>query len=306
MASIRKILTMLVLCVGAVAPAHASTTHDVDVSNFAFTPAKVQAVSGDTIHWTWSSGTHTVTAYSGASFDSGTQATGSFDFAFNGGTVLYYCNIHSSVDPVTLVCSGPMCGAITDKTTAPSVPSISSPAASSTQSSNTVRVGGASDEGTTVNVIEAGATIGTAVANSSGIWNVDVDFSNGSHTISAQATDVNGLTSAVSSSTTFSVNAVDTQPPTATIDQRNPSVFTGNVLLTGTASDDVAVDHVDVLISPLTGQTTTLQAACSCGGPNATWDLNAYLPPGVFQVQARAVDGAGLEGTSSTIAVINA
>jgi plastocyanin len=42
--------------------AWAATTHDVIVRNFEFDPAVVVASPGDTIRWTWESGSHTVTS----------------------------------------------------------------------------------------------------------------------------------------------------------------------------------------------------------------------------------------------------
>src|ERR1051326_1897572 len=39
-----------------------ASIHQISVADFSFTPSTVNAVCGDTILWTWSSGTHTTTS----------------------------------------------------------------------------------------------------------------------------------------------------------------------------------------------------------------------------------------------------
>ena len=41
--------------------ATSGATHTVNVSNFAYEPAKLKIAVGDTVRWVWSDGTHTVT-----------------------------------------------------------------------------------------------------------------------------------------------------------------------------------------------------------------------------------------------------
>ncbi len=71
-----------------------------DISGFAFSPANIEVEVGQEITWTnGDSAPHTVTATSGAKFDSGTLAQGeSFTWkADKAGTVEYFCEIHPSM-----------------------------------------------------------------------------------------------------------------------------------------------------------------------------------------------------------------
>lgn len=102
-------------------PARAAT-RDVNVRNFRFEPTAQRAEAGDQVTWHFLEGTHTVTAWQGAAFDSGPRAAGTYTWdGFSGGTVRYLCTIHGSV--VGDACSG-MCGLLTDEpvdTTPPQV-----------------------------------------------------------------------------------------------------------------------------------------------------------------------------------------
>lgn len=70
------------------------------IAGFAFSPADIRLHVGDKITWTNDdSAAHTVTATSGADFDSGTIANGAtFTFeAKKAGTISYICTIHPSM-----------------------------------------------------------------------------------------------------------------------------------------------------------------------------------------------------------------
>lgn len=60
------LLGILALLAGAAAPAVAADTTTVTASGFAFTPPDVTIQMGDTVHWMWVSGSHTVTSGTGA------------------------------------------------------------------------------------------------------------------------------------------------------------------------------------------------------------------------------------------------
>jgi plastocyanin len=70
------------------------------IQGFAFAPKQLKVKVGEEITWTNDdSAAHTVTAKSGASFDSGTLAQGA-DFTFKAakpGTIAYFCAIHPSM-----------------------------------------------------------------------------------------------------------------------------------------------------------------------------------------------------------------
>jgi plastocyanin len=107
----------LVACLtGAVAilatvPAQA-TTYQVNVSSNSFDPPGRTVSPGDRLNFAWIDGTHTVTAYAGDTFDSGSRGPGSsFAYIYPGGaTVKYRCSLHGTISD-TGECTG-MCGVI--------------------------------------------------------------------------------------------------------------------------------------------------------------------------------------------------
>ncbi|HEX5782235.1 MAG TPA: cupredoxin family copper-binding protein [Solirubrobacteraceae bacterium] len=85
----------------ASAPAKSSAPGtEAKIADFAFSPANIEVEAGDEITWTNDDTTaHTVTATSGAAFDSGTLAQGA-EFTFEArkaGTIAYFCAIHPSM-----------------------------------------------------------------------------------------------------------------------------------------------------------------------------------------------------------------
>jgi plastocyanin len=102
-------------------PAHAASVAQVTVSNFQFTDQATgtpvtHVALGDTVHWTWTSGTHTVTAgvngltdaATGRAFDAGVHSAGSSDAGFSftptaAGTYAYYCQIHADMRGLIVV-----------------------------------------------------------------------------------------------------------------------------------------------------------------------------------------------------------
>ncbi|TWT40601.1 hypothetical protein RAS1_43140 [Phycisphaerae bacterium RAS1] len=110
----------------------AQTTHDVQVLNFRFVPSTVQVLPGDTVRWTWLTGSHTIT--------SGVDCTpdGRFDMPMNSlntmqtyvipadapPTIQYFCMPHciggmdaliQVLDPCAgVVCADANCDGIVD------------------------------------------------------------------------------------------------------------------------------------------------------------------------------------------------
>jgi len=95
-----------------------ATTHEVQVANFQFTPASLNANVGDTIKWVWVSGFHTTTSRTipgGASAWDETMSSGSTTFSYKittAGTYNYVCIPHED---------GGMIGTITASTVLPVV-----------------------------------------------------------------------------------------------------------------------------------------------------------------------------------------
>lgn len=89
-----------------------ATTYQVNVQSNSFDPPGRTIAPGDRINFHWVDGPHTVTAYLGDTFDSGSRSTGaSFSYVYPGGdAVKYRCTLHSTISQ-TGECSG-MCGVI--------------------------------------------------------------------------------------------------------------------------------------------------------------------------------------------------
>ena len=165
--------------VSPAAPASPSgNTVDVTVApNFSltFSPSTVNILVGDTVHWTWAAGGHTVTSGSPCTVDSaycspndtncstaGTSNTGAtYSHTFNqAGTFSYFCRIH---------CSFGMTGAV--NVTAPFV-MISS----ITHDANGFTITGLTTPNTTVTIqaspdlITMFGSVGTKMSNASGAF----------------------------------------------------------------------------------------------------------------------------------------
>jgi plastocyanin len=78
-----------------------ATTWNVDVQNFQFTPATLNVVVGDVIHWVWVAGTHTTTSVTipagAAAWNSPMDlTTTTFDYTVTQpGIYSYQCNFHA-------------------------------------------------------------------------------------------------------------------------------------------------------------------------------------------------------------------
>lgn len=98
----RAFVALVLLALLAFTAPAGAANQSVSVVNVAFTPGTVTIDPGETVTWTWESGTHNVTSNPGQteSFDSGTHSRPhSFSRAFaTPGTYEYYCTVHSTPD----------------------------------------------------------------------------------------------------------------------------------------------------------------------------------------------------------------
>lgn len=90
-------LAFALLSLTVSAPSLRAANVGVTVGSNFFAPQSVRINLGDTVVWTWSSGTHSVTSDTGA-WDSGVKSTpANFSHQFNNaGDFPYYCSVHSS------------------------------------------------------------------------------------------------------------------------------------------------------------------------------------------------------------------
>lgn len=93
----KRILISLVLVAPLALPVPGRAANlSVAVKDNVFQPDMLTASLGDTVTWTWGGvNGHSVTAYSGATFDSGVKTTGTFQTTFGGKTIWYRCTVHS-------------------------------------------------------------------------------------------------------------------------------------------------------------------------------------------------------------------
>jgi hypothetical protein len=182
---------------------------------------------------------------------------------------------------------------VTADTTAPTV-TITSPLNGATVTGTISVTGQASDN---VRVAQVAVSIDGgpyAAATGTTSWSLSLNTSSlsmGSHTITARATD--GAGNAGTSS--VSVNAPDTTPPTVSIAApTSGSTVAGTISVSGAASDNVGVTQVALRVD--SGSYTTIQGTSSW---SATLD-STFLADGTHTLTARATDAAGNVATSST------
>ena len=100
----RSIQLAIIVLASATAQLAVAATFTVNVQNFSFAPANITVAPGDTIHWVWVSGLHTVTSGSGCTanglyFDHAIDSTAgntTFDFVVPAGvpSIPYFCRNH--------------------------------------------------------------------------------------------------------------------------------------------------------------------------------------------------------------------
>jgi hypothetical protein len=119
---------------------------------------------------------------------------------------------------------------------------------------------------------------------------------NGSHTLTAQATDTSGNTSSTQISVTVNNSAPDTTPPTCSITSPTGGKVGSSLTVTATASDNVGVTKVELWVDGKLSQTLTT--------PPWTFTLNTRRwAPGNHTLQCRAYDAAGNVGLSQVVTV---
>jgi len=186
---------------------------------------------------------------------------------------------------------------LTVDATAPSV-AVTSPANGSTTSDNTPLITGTAETGTTVKVYVDGNLVTTISVNGSGTWSyTSATLVDGSHTVSATATD-NAGNVGTSATNTFTVFGT---APTITINSGNPIRTNDNTpTITGT-SNTPAGTTVSVTINGSTN-TTTVQSGgiWSINWPTTLSDGNYPVTASVTYASQTATDNQTL--TIDTVA----
>lgn len=276
--------------------AHAGAVHEVEARNNVFVPDVVHAANGDILRWRVTQGSHNVETYAGdATFASPmmTQASTPYEQPYAGGVILYRCRPHSTVTSGG-TCVG-MCGAVTDTSAPPVTPAISQPAPGSS-SGATVTFAGTGQRWSTVRLTEQGGKVADALVNGAGSWQVSVQSSQGPHTVTARAYNVDGVASPGSSSVSFTVGTAssDTTRPTVQIITDGVTAEFGAARIEGIASDNVAVAQVSLHAVDLAGRPSgQVLASCpDCPAGTTSWTAVLPLSPGVYRLYAVARDTA--------------
>ena len=222
--------------------------------------------------------------------DQATGAAGSYsaNMSLAYGGVINWIMISGSFKPATL------------DTTPPTV-SVTSPTSGQTVSGAIGVSANASDNVgvASVQFLLDGGNLGSPVTSSpySVSWNT-VTSANGSHTLAATATDVDGLqtTSAVVSVTVS--NPIDSVPPTVSITApTSGQSVTGPVTVSANAADDVAVASVQFLLDG-----GNLGSAVTSAPYSISWNTSATTN-GTHVLSAIATDVGGLTTTSASVSV---
>ncbi len=181
--------------------------------------------------------------------------------------------------------------------------SITSPSANATVSS-TITVDASSSGTAAIQSVQffAGTTTSIGIATSSSntysvSWNTGFT-TNGTTTLSAVATDVNGKQA--SSSVAVVVENIDTTPPTVSITSpANNSTATGTITLTATSSDNVAVQSVQFQLNG-----TNLGSVITSAPYTYSWNTQMYAN-GTDTITAVSTDTSGNQASSSITVVVD-
>jgi uncharacterized repeat protein (TIGR01451 family) len=170
--------------------------------------------------------------------------------------------------------------------TAPAPPSLA--ALASPTSATTVTVAGTAEPGATVAILVDGSVVTTLVAAGDGTFSVSVVLGEGSHAVTATASDVAG-TSVESSSRTVVVDLTAPAAPSVTAPASGSVVIAGAVIVSGTAEPGATV-------SVTVNGTVATDVAASDG----TFSIPVTLPAGDWSASVTATDPAGNTSPTAT------
>ena len=253
-------LALLAVALASVS-ADAATTHDVDVRDNEFVAAGTAAVAGDTVSWKLnrSNNQHTITAYAGATFNSGPLfQSQTYSAPFDGGTVRYRCTFHSSIDSND-DCTG-MCGVISDTPPPLEPPRFSYPPNNDVSFTPYVTFNGSvASNIERVILMEGGAVLGSDFVEGVGFEITTGKLGNGPHTVNAIGVTAEGFRTAPSDSLTVTVDVEDSTPPTIGISSPNSPTAPRNFTFVGDAFDDVGVDSITIQAFDILGAPASIQ-----------------------------------------------
>ena len=175
----------------------------------------------------------------------------------------------------------------------PAAPTIASPTSGSTTGDDTPTVSGAAEADSTVAVTIDGAVAGTATTDGSGTWTfTTAALADGSHTVSATATDAVGNLSPASATINFTVDVTAPATPTITA----PS--SGSI----TADNTPAISGTSEAGATVTVSIDGAAAGTATANGSGVWTFGSTtLADGPHTVSATATDAVGNLSQVSTI-----
>ena len=214
----------------------------------------------------------------------------------------YHYRVRSTAGGSTAASNDQMFSTPSGADTIPPSVTITSPAAGSTLSGN-VNVTAAASDNVGVASVQFrvdGGNVGASLSAAPFAYVLNsTTLSNGSHTISAVATDAAG-NSATSASITVNVDNTtkDTTPPTVTMTSpASGATVSGTVAVTATAADNVSVAGVQFQLDG-----ANLGSAKAASPYAFSWD-STKSSNGSHTLRAIATDGAGNSTTSASVTV---
>jgi len=168
-------------------------------------------------------------------------------------------------------------------TAAPAQPIISLPAEDAFLATNNVTVGGSTEPGASVRVLEGTVLRGVATADGGGAWSVVITFPDGAHSIHAIAVDAAGNASPSSALRGFTVDTRAPDAPTITHPANGDTMFDTDVFVAGSGEPGTIVEVLE--------GATVVGAAVPDGASN--WSLTISFPAGAHTIRARATDLSG-------------
>ena len=162
---------------------------------------------------------------------------------------------------------------------------------------STLTLTGTAEASSTVKVYDGATLLGTVTANGSGAWSyTTATLANGSHSLTATATDAAGNSSAASAALSVTVDAA---PPSA------PAIAAFSTD-SGTAGDGITNDNTLTLTGTAEANSTvkvydgaTLLGTVTANGSGAWSYTTAALANGTHSLTATATDAAGNTGAAS-------
>ncbi len=245
----------------------------------------------------------TVKVYDGATLLGTATANGSGVWAFT--TAALSDGTHSLTATATDVAGNTSVAssalAVTVDTVAPAAPTIGSfspdtgVVGDGITDVNTLTLAGIAEGNSTVKVYDGATLLGTATANSSGVWAfTTAALSDGTHNLTATATDVAGNTSTESSALSVTV---DTHVPAVTEGLANDTGISANDLITSSATLTGSGDAYAIVHFTVDGTPIAQTATANSGG---VWTFTPTgLADGSHVIVASETDAAGTTGSAS-------